>query len=214
MGLLAAGTADAFQFSGTGLGEIPDTATTGTYGTPLTISFNVSGVKSNVVSIGLRVAMSHTWVDDLDVELRAPGGSPSIKIFSRVGNTTANPPGSSTANTGCQTDLGGQYDFADGQSGSFWNAAGFITSQTQCLDATGIVVPSGGYRTSAPGGVGSTGAATSLNAVFGGLAPGQANGTWTLVLRDRGLQDTGDVTLATLFVNEALPVSLQTFGVD
>ena len=92
--------------------------------------------------------------------------------------------------------------------------SGFITAQTQCVDSTEIVVPSGGYRTSAPGGVGSTGAATSLNAVFGGLTPAQANGAWTLVLRDRGLQDTGDVTVATLFVDESLPVSLQTFSVD
>ncbi|MCQ4165561.1 hypothetical protein [Tahibacter harae] len=211
---LACGGAQAAQFAGTGTGPIPDAGTTGTYGTPLTVSFTVSGLSGPVTSVGLRAAMSHTWIDDLDVELFAPGGAPSLKIFSRVGNTTASPPGSATANTGCQTDLGGTYDFADGQSGSFWAGAGFLTSQSECLDASGITVPSGGYRTSAPGGVGSTGQATSLNAIFGGLSAAQANGTWTLVARDRGLQDEGDISSATLFINESLPVSLQRFSVD
>lgn len=212
--LACAGSAQAAQFPGSGTGAIPDAGTTGTYGAPLTISFTVSGLASPVTSVGLRATMSHTWIDDLDVELFAPGGAPSLKIFSRVGNTTASPPGNATANTGCQTDLGGTYNFADGQTGSFWAGAGFVTAQTECLDASGITVPAGGYRTSAPGGVGSTGQATSLNAIFGGLSAAQANGTWTLVARDRGLQDEGDISAATLFINESLPVSLQRFSVD
>jgi hypothetical protein len=48
-------------FAGTGVGAIPDTATSGTFGTPLVVSFNVTGVTGNVTDVSLNMTLTHTW---------------------------------------------------------------------------------------------------------------------------------------------------------
>ena len=121
-------------------------------------------------------------VGDLDVVLAAPGGSPSLIVFSRVGVTTA-------TSCGTSSDATGPYKFSDAATSSnFWTAA-----------ATNPVPP-GTYRTTGGGGAGQTNPppVTSLVAAFGGLTAAQINGAWTLTFRDAGLGDTGTVSAATL----------------
>ncbi|MBV9957985.1 MAG: VCBS repeat-containing protein [Acidobacteria bacterium] len=178
-------------FPGTGVGAIPDSpgGTPPVYGTPLVISFNVTGVNAPLTSVALSMTLTHSWVGDLDVVLRAPGaGSQGHVIFSRVGALTATSFGSSS-------DLNGTYTFTDTASGTnFWTAA------------AATPVPPGSYRTTAPGPVATSPApVTSLNTTFGGLTPAQANGTWTLTIRDGGGGDTGSVTAAALIVDPVGP---------
>jgi hypothetical protein len=45
-----------------------------------------------------------------------------------------------------------------------------------------------------------------LNTTFGGLTPAQANGTWTLSVRDAASADVGSVSAATLTVNPTGPI--------
>lgn len=72
-------------------------------------------------------------------------------------------------------------------------------------------MPAGRYRTSAEG----LPTITSLNSVFGGLLPADANGTWTLLVSDDCQFHTGGVAEATLYINEAaMPVRLESYGVD
>lgn len=170
-----------FSFNGTGTGAIPDgTATTPpAYGTARTVSFAVSGVPLNVRNVVLSMDVAHTWVGDLDVVLRAPGGSPAATIFSRTGATTV------TA-LGDDSDLSGAYAFSDLSSANdFWASAAAVGATA--------AIPAGQYRTSSAGGAATGGAVTSLDAVFAGLTPAQANGTWTLEFRDSTLGDTGTV---------------------
>ena len=47
-------------------------------------SFLVSGTITNV-AVNFTMNPGHTWVGDLDVVLKAPGGAPSHVIFSRTG---------------------------------------------------------------------------------------------------------------------------------
>ncbi|UXI70504.1 proprotein convertase P-domain-containing protein [Tahibacter amnicola] len=160
------------------------------------MSFNVSGLTSNVTSVGIQFQITHTYVGDLHATLSAPGGSPSILLFGDTGAT-----GTADDNS----NLNGQYGFFDTFSGDFWAAA----STANGTDANLAV---GGYRTSAE----AANTTTSINTVMAGLTPGQANGTWQLSITDDCEVDVGAVTAATLFVDETptLPVSLQQFKVD
>ncbi len=174
-------------YPGTGVGAIADSTTNGTYGTPLVVNFNVSGVTQTISSVTVDVTMTHTWIGDLDVVLAAPGGSPSIPIFSRVGATTATAAGDSS-------NLSGRYLFRDQSTLNIWTVATAAACGTDC-----IVTPEV-YRTTAPGGAGQTNPPpfTNLTATFSGLTPAQANGVWTLTFRDRATGDTGTVTAANL----------------
>jgi hypothetical protein len=115
-------------------------------------------------------------------------------LVSRIGVQTA-------TSFGSASDYSGTYVFADSATGpNIWTAA-----------ATNPVPP-GTYRTTAPGGAGQTNPApvTSLNTTFGGLTPAQANGTWTLSVRDAASADLGSVSAASLTVNPTGPVAPQT----
>lgn len=177
-------TAFAASFAATGTGPIPDNLPAG-----LVMSFTVTG-SAAPTSIGIGMTATHTWVGDLTVTLRAPGGSPTASIFTR--------PGVPASTFGFSSDLGGTYAFFDTHISNFWTAAG-----------VNPVAP-GNYRSSGAG----AGTATSLNPVFAGLTPAQTNGTWTLTVTDAAATDTGTVSSATLFINQTTPVSLQNFSVD
>lgn len=179
--------APAATFPCTGVGAIPDgnAGTPPQFGTPLVVNCVVSGVSANVTNVSASITMDHTWVGDVDVVLRAPGGTPSLVVVSRIGVTTA-------TSFGSASDYSGTYVFADSASGTnIWTAA------------AATPVPAGSYRTTAPGQAGQTNPApvTSLNTTFGGLTPAQANGTWTLTFRDAASADTGTVSAASLTVN-------------
>jgi subtilisin-like proprotein convertase family protein len=174
-------------FPGTGTGAIPDglSGTPPQFGAPLVISFAVSGVSGPVTSVTADVTLTHTWVGDVDMVLRAPGGTPSLVLVSRIGVQTA-------TSFGSANDYSGTYAFSDAAAGAnIWTAA-----------ATNPVPP-GTYRTTAPGQAGQTNPppVTSLNTTFGGLTPAQANGTWTLSIRDAASADVGSVSAANLTVN-------------
>jgi subtilisin-like proprotein convertase family protein len=173
-------------FPGTGVGAIPDSpgGTPPVYGTPLVVSYNVTGITAPITDVAVSITLTHSWVGDLDVVLRAPGGSPSQTIFSRVGALTATSFGSSS-------DLSGTYNFTDSAAGAnFWTAA------------AATPVPAGNYKATAPGPVAASPApTTTITTTFAGLSTAQANGTWTLTIRDGGGGDTGSVTASTLTVS-------------
>lgn len=177
-------------FAGTGVGAIPDAPASGTFGAPLVVSFNVTGVTGNVTDVSVDITLTHTWIGDLEAILTSPGGTRSLVLFSRVGATTDGAGGDSS-------NLGGTYTFTDTATGTnIWTVATAAACTTDCVVAPGT------YRTTAAGGVQTNPApVTSLNTTFGGLTPAQANGTWTLTFRDRGAADVGSVTAANLTLN-------------
>lgn len=124
-------------------------------------SFLVSGTITNV-AVNFTMNPGHTWVGDLDVVLKAPGGAPSHVIFSRTGG-----------GVGFDSHFGtSAYTFADTAPAAptWWTAA--ATSP----------IAAGSYRSSTAGEVAGGGANTLITPVFAGLGAG-ANGTWTLTFR-------------------------------
>ena len=174
-------------FEGTGAGPIPDgqSGTPPQFGAPRVISFAVSGLTSNVIDVQVSFTGEHTWIGDVDVVLSAPGGDPSHVLVSRIGVQ-------SVGAFGSPGDYDGTYVFSDTSvAPNIWTAA--ATSP----------VPPDTYRTTQGGGPGQANPPpiTSLNSTFGGLSPAQANGTWTLSVRDAAASDTGTITSATLTLN-------------
>lgn len=195
----------AAVFPGTGTGAIPDglTGTPPQFGAPLIVNFAVSGVTGNVTNVAVDFTLTHSWVGDVEMVLAAPGGSPSLHLGSRIGVTSA-------GSFGDSSNFAGTYNFTDtapsGAIDNIWSKALGTNGNPACTDACAVVA--GNYRTVGPGQTGQTNPApiTSLNTTFGGLTPGQANGTWTLTFRDAGAADTGSVTAANLTVNPTGPV--------
>ncbi len=187
--------------AGTGVGAIPDggTGTLPSYGTPLVVSFPVSGITSNLTDAVVDLTMIHTWAGDVDVVLASPGGTRSLVLVSRIGVTTA-------ASFGDSSNYTGSYTFSDAATGSdIWTAAGTVGDNG--------VIPPGTYRTTGPGQTGQTNPPplTSLATAFGGLTPAQANGTWTLTLRDAGSSDTGSVSAALLRLTQTTLPDIRIF---
>jgi len=179
-----------FPASPSSLGAIPDSDLTSptcqnNSTTFRDVTFTVSGLSGTVSHIGVSFSASHTYLQDLEVSLRGPGGTPSHLLFSATG-TTSTAVGTcagsandlSTANT---------YTFADTAGSNWWTTAATnpVPTSTNRTVVTGI-----GGTTNPP-------ATTSLNMAFFSAAP---NGTWTLRFRDRGAGDTGTVTAASLTI--------------
>lgn len=185
------------SFPGSGVGSIPDLGSgcQPTQGTPLNVTFSVTGITGAPSAVSVDVTFgspNHSWAGDVTSTLIAPNGA-SHTIFSRVLATT------STA-AGDNSDLGGLYSFSNTAvappSGGFWQAATAQASATSPI-ATGL------YRTTGPGGAGATNPmpATDINAAFAGVA--NPNGTWTLRFTDGCAADTGAVTAANLTITGA-----------
>ncbi len=152
------------------LGTIPK-ANTGC-GAPRDVKFSVPTSQAVAASsLAVSMTVSHTFVGDLTAELIDPLGL-SFPIFwlTRFYLGSAN--------------LGGTYGFGDSAAGNWWQTAGLL--------GTDEVIPSGDYRTSAPGG-----SVTAMNPVFAGRLIG---GDWTLRLRDCYITPIGSVTAATLTI--------------
>lgn len=190
---LAATSASAqggFAFIGTGGGAIPDgqnATPEASPGTPVAISFNVVGVTGPITSIALVIDINHTYVGDLNVALYAPGGSPSVPVFWRVG-------AASSTDLGFPADLNGVYTFSDlTGTANFWNAA-----QT----AGAGVIPAGGsdYLAETPGGQAGGGTSQQMSPTFSGMSSAQINGTWMLIVQDVTLGDTGSLNGASLII--------------
>jgi len=174
-------------------------------GLPLPVP-DVSTVSTNIVVSGLTGTLTsaqlrnltwsplHTWGGDIKMTLQAPSGGPTATIFERRGNTVCPPTGVGSAN-----DLVGPYNFGDGFPNTFHTVAG-------------NPVPAGDYSASQC--VTTPGEAVSLNTIFGGpvrpaednsgtavfegMAPEAANGTWTLTVTDGAAGDTGTISAVNL----------------
>lgn len=179
---------NSFNANPVTLGSIPDqsdpAAPCPIPGLPLDVQFPVSGLTGNVQSVSVTITFNpaHSWGGDVQATLISPDNTKNLDLFGSTGLLAA-------SDYGDGSDLAGPYTFSDTATQSWWAAAsvGITTA-----------IPSGSYRTSQRGGTGSTGANTSLNAVFGGLIPAQANGIWTLRFTDGCNGDLGGVSAASL----------------
>ncbi len=187
--------ASTFPANPASLGAIPDSD----IGSPVCqnnsttfrdVTFTVTGVSGPAFVTAVSFNASHTFLQDLEVSLRAPGGSPSHLLFSSTGTT------STVANTcaGSANDLSSAntYTFSDGASANWWTTA-----------ATNPV-PTSSNRTVVAGPTSNPPATTNMGVTF--FSAG-ANGTWTLRFRDRGAGDTGTVTAAGLTLMVEPPIN-------
>lgn len=186
---VAASVSRAAMFPGANVGSITDggVACAPTYGTPLNVTFAVTGIVGSPTAVSVDVTMTHTFIGDLDVQLIAPNGA-NMVLFSRVGAITA-------SGFGDSSELGGTYGFSDNAvADNIWTIATAGTCGDTCI------VGADTYRTTQAGGAGTANPApvTNLSAAFAALM--NANGTWTLRLRDGCQQDTGAVTAANLTI--------------
>ncbi len=181
--------APAATFPGSGFGAIPDNLP----GTPLNVTFNVTGITGAPTNVEVSHTYSpiHTWAGDINCTLIAPNGT-SFVIYGRTGQTGAS--------AGDSSDLSGPYNFKDTAAGTNWWAAANTAGAA-------AVIPPGDYRTTqtGPQPVITTSPVTNLTAAFAGVA--NANGTWTLRFTDNASGDTGSVSAATLTITGA-PVVL------
>src|SRR2546426_12428454 len=82
------GSAQSVSFPGTiipnpgfPLGDIPDDGGGGprsTTGTPLNVTFDVSGLTGAITAVSLSLTMNHAWLGDLDVRLFKPGADLNV----------------------------------------------------------------------------------------------------------------------------------------
>jgi len=188
---IGANSVTSSSFAGTGTGAIPDDGPSEpnchiTVGTPLNVTFNVTGLTGSLSNVAVSFTGTHTFVGDITSTLIAPNGASHI-LFSRTGATTS-------TSIGDGSDLGGTYGFSDTftspPSGGWWQAAAAV-------DQTLPVAP-GNYRTTQAGGAGtsSPAPATNMNPDFSTVS--NPNGTWTLRFTDGCAGDSGSVTAATL----------------
>ena len=218
--LLIPSTVSAQVFSGTGTGAIPDGGMNGPadWGTPLNVTFNVAGLAAPIMDISLSITLYHPYVGDLEAVLIPPTGSgaSSFVIFSGIGqqvnlgDPTLGSPGTFGAFPPLSSPEAYTYTFSDSASGNLWAAAGFDTTSGNSNFENIFDLPAGSYRTSVAGpwdevgnpngGNHNAGQLTSfaLDTGFVGLTSSQANGTWTLRLRDGSQFDVGTVTAATM----------------
>ncbi len=174
------------------LGAIPDSPAGGTVcgdfaGAPKDVTFTVSGLPAAApTNVAVSMTINHSWVGDLVVTLRAPGGAPSKIIFAQ---TTA----AAATDCGDDSDLIGPYNFLDTAPAAptWWNAATAVNATT--------AVASGSYQATTPGGMAGGGVVTAITTAFAGVT--NPNGTWTLRVHDGGAGDTGSITAATLAVD-------------
>ena len=238
---LIPGVMSAQVFSGIGTGDIPDgvrlTSNSGgdaDFGTPLLVTFDVNGLANPIGNISLSITLNHHFAGDLDVALIPPSGGDGFVIFSRVGQVPNALSGGqqlvpfgSSLTFGDYSDLAhimpSTFVFSDGATGNLWSAAGFDT-ETGVGNYTGLFeVPAGSYRTSVAGpwdqsgnpngGNHSAGQFTSFAADSGfiGMNPNQANGTWTLRIRDGASSDVGAITDAALTITPVPEPARYTF---
>jgi subtilisin-like proprotein convertase family protein len=147
---------------------IPDNVITGA-----TSNLTVSGIPANATITGIQAALNitHTWVGDLVIALKAPGGN-ILNI------------------DGFLTNTGGA-----GATSGFTNTR--ISSSGTAALSSGSNPYNGIFRADAfvGGGTGPTGYDANVN-TFGLLTPTatSANGTWTLAMYDGGPADVGTLT--------------------
>lgn len=133
------------------------------------LNFPVTGIPSNenITALSVTFGIEHECVSDMQVELRDPGGTRIRQLFGHV------------SLGGCPS-MSGVYDI----NGIYT----FIDSASSTMNSLEVAfVPPGSYRSANY----TTTAATSINALFGGMTSSQANGTWQLCGRDTANLDVG-----------------------
>lgn len=181
----------AASFPGTGTGAIPDGAsgTPPQFGTPHVITYAASGLTAPLTDVTVSITLTHTFVGDLEMILRAPDGTTSASVIGRVGVTTA-------GSFGDSSNYSGAYSFSDvGASATpFWTLALAGACADTCNVATGT------YRATQSGGTGQTNPppVVALTTAFAGLSTANVNGNWTLTIRDAAQIDTGSTTASSL----------------
>ncbi|MFZ4573467.1 MAG: reprolysin-like metallopeptidase [Phycisphaerales bacterium] len=89
-------TTQTFSYTGAAV-AIPDNNTTGVNislpvsgftGTVSDLNFRFDGTTCNATAGSTTVGLSHTWIGDVVVTLRGPGGTPSVTLIDRPGYTT------------------------------------------------------------------------------------------------------------------------------
>ena len=158
---------------GAGTGPIPDNDP----GTPLDITFDISGSQPSITDVAIDMTANHSWVGDIEATLISPDGTEHT-IMSRTGSTTGTGAGDSS-------DLDGLYGFNDAATGDWWAEA--------AAQSGGSPLTPGDYRTTDN----ASADATDMTPAFDGVDP---NGTWTLRVTDNAGGDTGDITDANLTI--------------
>jgi|GEM_PF-3024607 len=207
-GWLLASAASAAMFNGSGAGNIPDPKADGPtnyIGGALVVSFDVTGLTNQIQNVWLAVTMNHEWIGDLDVFLTSPAGT-NFTIFSRVGASPTN------NFLGDNAQLNGSYEFFDYATNTLPVVANQFENLEYLADPGSVlfestnIIPGEFYRPSTAGPGGEPATTFVADSGFMGLLPAQANGTWTLTFRDGSGGDTGAVSSATLYINQATPV--------
>ena len=178
-------TSATFPANAGTLGAIPDGVSGTCYatpGTPKDVTFTVSGLSGAPTSVSVTMNLNHTWLGDVRATLIAPNAASHL-LFGRV---------NSIANSNC----GSSNDFNSANALTFIDTA---TTNFATAAGTNPVVPTGNYRTVPSGPYTSVPPApTTINTAFAGVA--NPNGTWILRLEDGTLDDTGDITAASLTI--------------
>ena len=127
-----------FPANAPSLGLIPDgvSGCAGAPGTPLNVTFNVSGLSGAPTAVSVNLTGTHTWMGDVTATLIAPD-STSFLLFGRTGTTSPTACGDSS-------DIAGPYNFTDSAAGTNWWAAAATAG-------AGAAIPTGDYRTTAGG---------------------------------------------------------------
>ncbi len=167
-----------------GGGAIPDATTSHVAPGQLTLTGVVAGGGA-VNNLGVAVDMAHTWAGDLEIDITSPMGT-TVTLVHRVGATTSTQFGDSSG-------VNGTYTFRDGGA-DYWAAAAAAGFGTDV--ATGTYAPSEQFN-----------AASALSVMNGE----NADGTWTLTVRDWGGGDTGSIAGWTL-LNVPAPGAAALFG--
>lgn len=143
----------------------------------------VSGLPPSAILTSATIVLGdHENIGQLDMQVRAPGGTPTFLPFSRTGST-------SPADCGDTTDAHGEYTFLNSGVSDWWATAASLTS-------TDIMTP-GVYFTSFPGGGPSPPAGTPNNTMSLTFA-GVTNGNWDVCVREWGDNIAGRLELARL----------------
>lgn len=142
--------------------------------TPYPSTINVTGMSGTITDVKVRFTnMTHTWMSDIDVLLRAPGGQQSTVFSDQGGSADFVSPNSITFQTG----------------GAAWPAGNITGTHTLAP----VETEADNYPAPGPG----AGTFPANFGVFNGLNP---NGTWSLFVFDDVGGDSGNIPTWTLII--------------
>lgn len=146
-------------------------------------SIVVSGLPSSAILRSAAIVVDDdNNMGSMDMEVRAPSGSPTFMPFSRTGAT-------SPSDCGDNTDFEGDFTFQDTALGNWWATAAAVGDTN--------IMPSGTYFPSFPGG-GPAPPAGNPNNTMSLTFTGVTNGTWQICVRDWGNNGGAKLQLARL----------------